>query len=180
MSKEKYTIIDLHNLKEKVACLTLDVEQDYGDLLDEPSYEGLGYISDLVDFFKERNIPLTCFIQGSLFETHPAEIKKLFALDAEFELHTYSHPCPEEANTKFEVERGEEAYQNFFGKKPVGYRSPLGVIKEGDYTILASHGFGFDSSIFPSIRPNTFNNLRLPIKPYFLDHFHASLQGHTM
>jgi len=171
LSKEKYTTVSLHNLGKKAACLTLDVEQDYGELLDEPSYEGLGYISDLVEFFKERDIPLTCFVQGSLFETHPAEIKKLFALDAEFELHAYSHPSPREANTEFEVERGEDAYKKFFGKKPVGYRSPLGVISESDYAILASHGFGFDSSVFPSLRPNTFNNLRLPIKPYFLDDF---------
>ncbi len=168
LSKEEYTIIDLHNLKQKVVCLTLDVEQDYGELLEEPSYEGLGYISDLVDFFKERNIPLTCFIQGSLFGTHPAEIKNLSTLDVEFELHSYSHPGVEGANTNLEVERGKEAYRKFFGKEPIGYRAPMGVISGGDYKILASHGFKFDSSIFPSIRLNVFNNLGLPTKPYFL------------
>ena len=74
-SKKRYTILGLNNFKyKKIACLTLDVEQDYGDLLDEPNYEGLKYIPKLVRFLKERNIPLTCFVKGSLFETHPNEV----------------------------------------------------------------------------------------------------------
>ena len=169
-NKEKYTMLDLHNLKnEKVVCLTLDVEQDYGDLLDEPSYEGLQYIPDLVNFFKERDIPLTCFVQGSLLETHPNQIEQLSALDVEFELHSYSHPKPKEKNTEFEIEKGKEAYKGFFAKDPMGYRAPLGVINEKGYETLASHGFKFDSSIFPSIRPGAFNNLGKPTKPYLLN-----------
>ncbi|MFC1974503.1 polysaccharide deacetylase family protein [Chloroflexota bacterium] len=171
LSKGKYTIIDLHNLKQKVACLTLDVEQDYGELLEEPSYEGLGRISDLVGFFKKRDIPLTCFVQGSLFETHPAEIEKLSALDAEFELHSYSHPGLRGASTEIEIEKGKEAYHKFLGRDPVGYRAPMGVIGRGDYEILASQGFRFDSSVFPSLRPNAFNNLGLPTKPYLVNQF---------
>ena len=169
-NKGEYTVIDLANFRNnKVVCLTLDVEQDYGELLDEPSYEGLQHIPELVEFFKERNISLTCFVQGSLFETHPARIKQLSALDVEFELHSYSHPEPKEANVEFEVERGKEAYRRFVDKDPVGYRSPLGVINGEDYAILASNGFRFDCSIFPSVMPGVFNNLRKPTKPYLLN-----------
>jgi len=171
LSRGKYNIVDLHNLKDRVVCLTLDVEQDYGDLLDESSYQGLGYIPNLVEFLKKREIPLTCFVQGSLFETHPSEIRQLATIDTEFELHAYSHSVPRETNTQLEIEKGQNAYQKFFGETPMGYRSPLGVISQSDYAILSSRGFRFDSSIFPSIRPNTFNNLRLPTKPYFLNHF---------
>lgn len=168
--KEGYTIVNLPNLKnERVACLTLDLEQDYGDLLDEPSYEGLEHIPELVNFLKERDIPLTCFVQGSILKTHPTQIKQLSALDIEFELHSYSHPRPKEMDTKLEIERGKEAYRIFFGKDPVGYRSPLGVISDRDYEVLASNGFGFDSSIFPSLRPGAFNNLRKPTKPCFVN-----------
>lgn len=170
MGLSKYTIIDCPKLKNKrIACLTLDFEQDYGDLLEEPSHEGLEHVPELVNFFKEKGIPLTCFVQGSLLETHPAQIKQLSALDVEFELHSYSHPSPKESNTEFEIKRGKEAYKRFFGKEPIGYRAPLGVINGSDYEILASHRFKFDSSIFPSIRPDTFNNSRKPTKPYFLD-----------
>ena len=146
--------------------MTLDVEQDYGDLLVEASYEGLQYIAELVNLFKERNIPLTCFVQGSLFESHPALVEQLSILDVEFELHSYSHPSPKENNTKFEIERGKEAYVDFFRKQPIGYRAPLGFINGEDYETLASNGFKFDSSIFPSVRPGVFNNLNRPTGPY--------------
>ena len=151
---------------KKIACLTLDLEQDYGDLLEEPSYDGLEHISDLVAFFKEKDLPLTCFVQGSLFETHPTHIETLSTLDVEFELHSYSHPKPKERNAEIEIQKGREAYRNFFGKDPMGYRAPLGVINNKDYEILAYNGFRFDSSVFPSLRPSIFNNLRKSTKPY--------------
>lgn len=169
LSKEAYTTLDLSRLKEKTVCLTLDVEQDYGDLLDEPSYEGLKHIPDLVNFCKERSIPLTCFIQGSLLETQPAEIKRLAELDVDFELHSYSHPGPKEMNVEMEIKKGKEAYCRFFGREPMGYRAPLGFINNGHYEALVSYGFKFDSSLFPSFRPGVFNNLRGPTKPYRLN-----------
>ena len=168
LNEEGYTILALRALKKKVACLTLDVEQDYGTLLEEPSYDGIEHIPDLVKFFKERNIPLTCFVQGSLLETHPAQMKQLDALDVEFELHSFSHLGAKDADVKFEIESGKRAYLNFFGKEPTGYRCPDGVISQEGYQILATNGFKFDSSIFPSLRPGAFNNLRTPIKPYLL------------
>lgn len=164
--KKDYSLIDLQ-VKRKM-CLTLDIEQDYGDLLSEPCYEGLKRIPELVNFCKERNIPLTCFVQGSLLETHPEEIKQLVALDVEFELHSYSHPGVKAINAEFEIRSGKEAYQKFFGKEPLGYRAPLGFVRREDYEILAAEGFKFDSSIFPSLRPGVFKNLGSPTKPYLL------------
>jgi hypothetical protein len=41
-AKRRDTFIDLKKLKKrKIACSALDLEQDYGDTLDDPSYEGL-------------------------------------------------------------------------------------------------------------------------------------------
>lgn len=167
MISGKNSIIDCSELRnKKVACLTLDVEQDYGELLDEPSYEGLEHVPELVNLLKEKNIPLTCFVQGSLLETHSAQIEKLSALDVEYELHSYLHPGPKSIDTRFEIEKGQEAYRRFFGEYPLGYRSPLGIINDRYYEILAANGFKFDSSVFPSLRPGVFNNLRKPTKPY--------------
>ena len=168
-NKQEYHILNLDSLKQKVVCLTLDVEQDYGDLLDEPSYEGLQHIPDLVNLFKGRNIPLTCFVQGSILETHAAQLEPFSRLDVEFELHSYSHPGPNEIDSTAEIERGRQAYREFFHKDPLGYRTPLGAIKGKDYQVLASNGFKFDSSVFPSFRPGVFNNLRKPTKPYLLN-----------
>jgi peptidoglycan/xylan/chitin deacetylase (PgdA/CDA1 family) len=171
MSNEgKYTIIDLASFKNsKVVCLTLDVEQDYGDLLDKPSYEGLQHIPDLVNLFKGRNIPLTCFVQGSLFETHPSAIEQLSALDVEFEVHAYSHPKPREINHELEISRGKAAFTKFLGREPMAYRSPCGVVDEKMFSILPLHGFKFDSSVVPSVRPGAFNSLNRPTKPYFFN-----------
>ena len=167
--KEGRAILNLHNLKQKVACLALDVEQDYGDLLDEPSYEGLEHIPGLIKFLKGKDIPLTCFVQGSLLETHPTNIKELSALDVEFELHSYSHPGPREINAEIEINKGKQAYRRFFGKDPMGYRAPLGFINDKHLETLASYGFKFDSSIFPTLRPGVFNNLRKATTPYSIE-----------
>ena len=88
------------------------------------------------------------------------------ALNVEFELHSYSHPKPKESHIESEIKKGKEAYINFMGKPPLGYRSPLGAISETDYQLLTSHNFKFDSSIFPSLRPGVYNNLRKPTVPY--------------
>lgn len=171
-NKREYSLIDLGALRDKkVVCLTLDIEQDYGDLLDTPCYEGLQHVPDLVSFFKEKSVPLTCFVQGSLLETHPAQVKQFSALDVDFELHSYSHPKPRQRIIEREIERGKEVYRKFFGKDPIGYRAPLGVINTHDYGILASHGFKFDSSIAPSVRLGVFNELLKPRQPYLMNNF---------
>ena len=169
-NKGNYTIIDLANFRNsKVVCLTLDVEQDYGDLLDEPSYEGLQHVPDLVNLFKARNIPVTCFVQGSLFEIHPSAIEQLSALDVEFGVHAYSHPKPKEIDHELEISKGKEAFTKFWGREPITYRSPSGVVDENMFSILPLYGFKFDSSVVPSVRPGAFNNLNKPTGPYFLN-----------
>ncbi|HEY41099.1 MAG TPA: polysaccharide deacetylase family protein [Dehalococcoidia bacterium] len=169
-SNNRHNLLQHSALKDnKIACLTLDLESDHSDLLDEPRYEGLEHIPELVAFLGEAGVPLTCFVQGSLLETHQGHIQLLTDADVEFELHSYSHPDVTELDTHLEVERGIEAYRKFFARDPLGYRSPLGIIKEEDYDILAANGFRFDSSIYPSLRPGVFNNLGKPIQPFRVD-----------
>ncbi len=153
----------------KIACLSLDLEQDFGDLLDRPSYEGLDHIAEFAENFQRQRIPLTCFVQGSILETHPAQIKELLAIDVDFGLHSYSHPKPRTRNVELEVKQGKRAYQQFFGKDPKGYRSPCCVIDQSDFGVLSSNGFGYDSSISPSMRPSFFNNVGKPLGPFVLE-----------
>jgi peptidoglycan/xylan/chitin deacetylase (PgdA/CDA1 family) len=156
--------------KRKIVCMTLDLEQDYGDVLDEPDFEGLSQIENLKRIFKKNNLPLTCFVQGSLFHSHPQDIEQLKDLDIEFGVHTYSHPKPQTINHEFEITKGKEAFIKYFDKEPLGYRSPSGIFNETMLKLVSKNNFKYDSSVFPSFRPGGyFNSLKIPAEPYILD-----------
>jgi len=53
---------DLGN--KKIACLTLDVECDYGSLLDEPRYEGLKQNKLLIKLIKRLKKPHELICNG--------------------------------------------------------------------------------------------------------------------
>lgn len=159
----------MDDLKKKTVCLTLDLECDFGELLPVKKYEGLKRIDALVKLLAKRGIPLTCFIQGSLLETHADTIKKFSGLDIEFQLHSYSHATPEQASVDSEVRNGVEAYEKYFGRRPTGYRAPLGIVNGRTFSLLSLYGFEYDSSIFPSFRPNRFSNLDKPTTPFFIN-----------
>jgi len=168
MNIEECRPVDLSFIADRrIACLSLDVEQDYGTLSRTPQYEGLKNIPILVKYLEDRSIPLTCFIQGSLFETHPEELNDFFKLNIEFEPHSYSHPGPDYMDFDFEIKKSISAYKGYTGAAPLGYRSPDGYIS-GDayYETLWTNGIKYDSSVFPSFRPGRFNHLNCPTDPY--------------
>lgn len=160
--------IDLQRIEsQKIACFSLDVEHDYGTLSQVPQYEGLKNIPRLVGLFKDLNMPLTCFVQGSLFETHPEEVNQFFELDVEIESHSYSHPGPEKMDFDFEVKKSCSVYKEYIGSTPLGYRSPDGYVNSERYfDTLFRSGIKYDSSIFPSFRPGRFNHMNHPTQPY--------------
>jgi peptidoglycan/xylan/chitin deacetylase (PgdA/CDA1 family) len=147
----------------------LDLERDYGTLLEKSRFEGLKYVPQLVDLLKKRRVPTTIFVQGQIFETNPLDIEILSSLDVEFGLHSYSHPPTKEINTIYEVKKSRETFIKFFGTEPYGYRFPNGVFGKNAYDTLAENGLMYDSSVFPSMRPGEFNNLALPVSPYILN-----------
>lgn len=170
MTKAAYSPLDLTGLgKRRIVCLTLDLEQDFGDLLAEPSYEGLSHIDTLVGLLRKRNLPLTCFCQGRLLESQPEVVENLGALEVEFGVHAYSHPGPREINHESEVKSGKEAFLRFFGGEPEGYRSPSGIVSERLFSLLPAYGFKYDSSIFPSYRPGYFTGLNWSTVPCVMD-----------
>jgi hypothetical protein len=149
--------------------LTLDLEQDYGDILNVPRYEGFSQVDRLTDLLGKKNLPLTCFVQGSLFNSHPMVIRQLNSLKTEFGLHSYSHPRPVNMNHEYEISEGRKTYIKYFKKEPLAYRSPSGVICNDMFDVLSKYSFVIDSSIFPSLRPGGyFNSLDKPVKPYLL------------
>ncbi len=159
-------------LADKTVCLTLDLEQDYGQLLDTPRYEGLKYLPEVTRILKQNSVPLTCFVQGTILDTLAEAAEGLSSLDIEFECHTYSHPRPEEINHEIEIRRAKDAYERYFHRVPLGYRSPSGIFSDDIYSSLAQHGYKYDSSLIPSIRPGVYRGLHKPVLP----HFYASYE----
>jgi len=156
----------------RIACITLDLEQDYGDLgycFNHPTYLGFSILPNIIEFFEKENLPMTCFVQGSILVDYPETIDKFTGLDVEFEVHSFSHPTPKAINHTSEIQRGKESYRNFFGKNPLGYRSPCGFISEEMFSQLFKQGFQFDSSVIPSIRPGVYHALTSPVMPYWIN-----------
>ncbi len=151
-------------MTHKRCCLTFDLEPDCGGRVN--SYDSLKNIDRVYNLFKRLDLPLTTYVSGQIFEEHPEAIQVLFPLPRkEFGVHGYEHHISGR-DTRVEIQRGIQAYRQFFGKNPKGYRAPQGRISETDLHLLKSEGVLYDSSFFPTIRPGVFNNLFVPNKPF--------------
>lgn len=141
--------------KEKLFAVTLDLEPDYAGMKPLNTY----YSCDpqrLARFFSildENAIPLTVFVVGSMLDQSHPIVKVFENRKSIFELHSYSHKIFN-ADVSEEIRRGKEAFERYFGRSPVGYRTPQGRIFPQDFELLSKHGFLYDSSIFPSFWPS--------------------------
>ena len=154
---------------QKQFALTLDLENDW--YFDEPGYDHLtlAHIDDFIGLINGLDVPLSIFVVGRTLEQYPAVIDRLRTeLDAEFHLHSYSHELTERSFSE-DLSSGIAAFEDHFGMAPIGYRAPYGRIDAENLETLASEGFLFDSSIFPSYRPGVYRNLDTPLEPYAPD-----------
>jgi len=150
--------------------LTLDLECDFGTALSENTYQAVEAVDQLVALLEERDTPLTCFVQTELLDAKPGVVENLrnCGVDVRFHPHSHTHRRREQAAVDAELQRSTDRYRAFFGGEPVGYRFPNGNVREADYRLLADHGYEFDASIFPSWRPNHFDNTGAPTLPQYL------------
>ncbi|MFC2162112.1 polysaccharide deacetylase family protein [Candidatus Altiarchaeota archaeon] len=151
------------------ACITLDLEQDLPQAVTGSSYESLSEIEFLKDIITRHGLRVTAFTTGYLIENKPDLIDSLSEVGVEFALHSYSHEVGNDMGR--EVEHAVNAYEDRFGRRPVGYRAPLGIIDDAGLEILARHGFKYDSSIFPSIFPGRYMNLKYPKTPFMHEEY---------
>ncbi|MFP9191288.1 polysaccharide deacetylase family protein [Natrialbaceae archaeon A-CW1-1] len=152
---------------KNLACLTLDLENDW--YFDEPEYDHLTleYIDDYIDLIQELDVPVTFFVVGRTLKRFPEVIDELDAnLECDFHLHSYQHDTSKSYNFQTEVQQGVEVFEAHFGHEPDGYRAPQGNIDSNELQILEDEGFVFDSSVFPSYRPGVYSNLDKPLTPY--------------
>jgi len=153
-------------MSHRIACLTLDLEpdlfsQDCHEILLDPDHFGR------IERFCVRNeLRLTAFVVARLLESDLSVRERFSNIDAEFEVHSYSHNT-KEPDTEEEIRRAKQAYMDYFGRPPRGYRAPNGDISHAGLEILHREGFLYDASVFPSWRPELgFNYRRLPTGPW--------------
>ncbi|ATW89212.1 polysaccharide deacetylase [Halohasta litchfieldiae] len=168
MSKSNATVLSKANQDDqKTACITLDLESDW--FVDQPghSYRSVEYLQSYIEMIRQVDVPVTVFVSGRLLEDRPEAVERLRReLDTEFHLHSYAHDPEMKQGFRTDLKQGIDAYEAFFGSRPRAYRAPLGKLTPSQLTILDDAGFDIDSSVFPSVRPGTYNNLGAPIEPY--------------
>jgi peptidoglycan/xylan/chitin deacetylase (PgdA/CDA1 family) len=151
------------------ACLTLDIEPDWVTLPTSSRYYGVfdtpGHFERFCALIKEYQIPLTCYVVGSALKDRPDHIRELQKLGAEFGCHSLTHNMEPQYN-ETEVRGGIQAFSEFFGHLPQGYRSPQGRLNRAILTMLHQENVVYDSSVIPSYRPLAYSNLGKPMTPF--------------
>lgn len=154
---------------KKLACITLDMEPDYGDpqkkirLLENPEY-----FERYASIIRKYNAKVTMFTVANLFGSRGGFFQNLAGrIPLEFAVHSHTHD-PDHACSLNEVQNAHKAYEQFCGYKPRGYRAPIGRIDREGISHLLDHGFAYDSSIYSSYRPGKYgyNNLHMPNMPF--------------
>ena len=153
----------------KIACLTLDMEPDYGDpdghirLL-----ENQGYFERYVNIIQKSKAKVTMFTVTSLFERFGEYFEGLSeCIPLEYAAHSYSHD-PHNAASRNEVEKSAQVMKRVNGSGPLGYRAPIGQITKEGLSHLLDFGYHYDASVYTSVRPGKFGyaNLHMPNSPF--------------
>ncbi len=157
-------------LNKKYACITLDVEEDYGDRVNEFNIykDSLDKIKELKSLYDTLEVPVSAFITTSLLDKNDKMTELVKWLANDYHCHSHSHNT-QSFDSKNEIETCFSKFKEHFGYEPLGYRAPKGILYLGDTQLIKDAGFLFSSSLFPSIRVGTFNNLKSPQAPFFYD-----------
>lgn len=154
--------------EQKFICYTLDLEHDYAGLSPTEKYEAFSHpesLDRLLAIVRRHELKITVFVTGKILDQRRDIVEFFQGIGAEIELHGYQH-IMYQPNCALEVKTGADAYQKYFGKRPVGYRSPGGVVAPRLMGALAKEGIRYDSSLIPSFRWRVYKNLKRPVKPF--------------
>jgi peptidoglycan/xylan/chitin deacetylase (PgdA/CDA1 family) len=150
------------------ACLTFDVDAESPILYDFPetaawlavmSHQAYGArtgIARLLRVLDRRRIRATFFIPGYTAERWPAICRSIRDAGHEIAHHGYLHEGAHGANPDVEearLLRGLAALDEVLGVHPSGYRGPNWELTFETPTILARHGFVYDSGLMDADHP---------------------------
>lgn len=158
---------NINTSSKKLACLTLDFENDFGDRIGRSSIieTQANKINEFSDYLKKEEVPISLFLVAQMLEQN-SEVRDLVKnIGSDLHSHSYSHNTKKH-NFEYEINKSTEIINKYLDINPLGYRAPQGVINEEFLDILIKNNYKFSSSIFPSYRYSKFNNLKLPIVPF--------------
>ena len=100
------------DVQEKLACMTLDFEEDYDDLIGafnvltahEPE------VMHLAETVRALEIPLSIFIRTDLLERYPRSGNVLHALGSDFHCHSHTHAI-RNFDSAFEIATTAQAFE---------------------------------------------------------------------
>ena len=148
-------------------CISLDLEPDHAGRA-PVSYEGWepARLDALAGLLRDHGASLSVFVVAESLAAQPRAVSRLVDAGAEFHLHSYSHDM-ERPDSVEQIEKGRDAFEAFFGRRPEGYRAPEGRISPEGWERLDAAGFLFDSSVFPSFwpRPRYLQYRPAPFRP---------------
>ena len=110
---------------KKTICFTIDIEPDFGGLLNQEVYFGKNDLPRLIDTVKKYGIRSTAFVTGKTLEQNPEILDVLSDMRAEVEQHSYSHQIGHESKIK-DMERGIEVHEKGLRQKAYGIPSTSG------------------------------------------------------
>ena len=167
MAVSKADVATALPVREKLACITLDFELDYGGRVGRFGiYEDdSGQLRELGELYRSLSIPVSAFVQTSLLEDYPGSLECVQSLADDFHSHSHTHNM-QVFDSREEIAACTETFERFFGHRPLGYRGPQGMLYDGDTDLLVEHGYKFSASVFPTYRPGRFDNRGSPLTPF--------------
>ena len=104
-----------------------------------------------------QQVRATFFVPGYTAERWPETVRAVRDAGHEIGHHGYlhegAHSAPDEATEEGRLVRGLEALDAVLGVRPVGYRAPMWEATDRLPTLLARHGFLYDSSLMDADHP---------------------------
>ncbi len=156
------------DIQSQSNILTIDIEdwqQSESDVLygggagpfpmDAPSKRVIDQTLCLLDLLAEYDVRTTCFVLGSVAESHPALVRQIAAQGHEIAIHGYAHKLVYAMRPdafRADVARALAAVEDCIGMRVLGYRAPyFSITRRTPWAlkILAELGLTYDASIFP-------------------------------
>ena len=131
--------------------LTIDVEPwmcNYNISLLKKNLDRYMTVADtrkILAILAHYNIKATFFVLGLVAEWYPFLLEEILSAGHELALHGYSHKKLSSSLLAKELEYSKDLINTY---EPLGFRAPFMYLPRDCLTILKSHGFKYDSSVY--------------------------------